>query len=57
MPLNQTLADTLQFDGWEGAHDLLDEATVDTPTISGYDKHFNKAQFRFRIDIAGIVMR
>lgn len=43
MPLNQTLADTLQFDGWEGAHDLLDEATVDTPTISGYDKHFNKS--------------
>lgn len=43
MPLNQTLADTLQFDGWEGAHDLLDECTVDTPTISGYDKHFNRS--------------
>ena len=43
MPLNQTLADVLQFDGWEGAQDLLDEATVDTPTVSGFDKHFNRS--------------
>ena len=43
MALNQTLVDVLQFDGWGGANDLLDEATVDTPTVSGFDKHFNRS--------------
>ncbi len=42
MPLNVSLLDTLHFDGWEGGRDLVDECTVETPTISGFDKYNNR---------------
>ncbi len=42
MPLNPTLLDTLHFDGWDGGRDLVDECTVETPTISGFDKYHNR---------------
>ncbi|MCL2622431.1 MAG: hypothetical protein FWD31_02095 [Planctomycetaceae bacterium] len=42
MPLNVSLLDVVQFDGFDGGQELLDECMESCPTVSGYDVNYQR---------------
>ncbi|MCL2119134.1 MAG: hypothetical protein FWH27_11985, partial [Planctomycetaceae bacterium] len=43
MPLNVTLTDVVQFEGFDGGQELLDECMESCPTVSGYDVIYKRS--------------